>query len=57
MPGVSLADGTAVYAMSLVTKSTKPWSIYFGIPAKRLKGRSRGMLEVEKRFAAEHGAE
>lgn len=50
LPGVTLADGTAVYAMSLVTKSTEPWSIYFGIPAKRLKGRSRDMLSLEKRY-------
>ena len=53
MPGVTLADGTAVYAMSLVTKSTQPWSIYFGIPAKRLKGRSRDMLELEQRYLSE----
>lgn len=50
MPGVALADGTAVYAMSLVTKSTQPWSIYFGIPAKRLKGRSQDMLMLEARY-------
>lgn len=52
MPGVTLADGTSVYAMSLVTKSTQPWSVYFGIPAKRLKNRSREMLKHEARYLA-----
>ncbi|MCP5195857.1 MAG: acyltransferase [Gammaproteobacteria bacterium] len=50
VPGVTLADGTAVYAQSLVTKSTQPWSIYFGVPAKRIKGRSKRMLDLEKRY-------
>jgi len=34
-PGVKLAEGTAIGAMTLVTKSTEPWSVYFGIPAKK----------------------
>ena len=33
MPGVVLAEGTAVGAMTLVTRSTEEWSIYVGIPA------------------------
>jgi galactoside O-acetyltransferase len=49
-PGVSLANGTAVGAMSMVTKSTKPWSVYFGIPAKRLKARSNDLLELEEAY-------
>jgi acetyltransferase-like isoleucine patch superfamily enzyme len=39
MPGVILEEGTSVGAMSLVLKSTEPWSIYVGSPAKRLKER------------------
>ena len=31
MPGVILGEGTSVGAMSLVMKSTEPWSIYVGI--------------------------
>lgn len=52
LPGVNLAEGTAVYAMSMVTKSTMPWSIYFGIPAKRLKARSRQLLDHEAQIIA-----
>lgn len=47
-PGVTLAEGTAVGAMTMVTKNTKPWSIYFGIPAKKIKDRQRNLLELEQ---------
>ena len=50
LPGVTLQEGTAVWAMSLVTKSTEPWSVYFGIPAKRLWARKRDLLELEKQY-------
>lgn len=50
LPGVTLAEGTAVGAMSMVTKSTEPWSIYFGIPARRLKARSQNLLELEREY-------
>lgn len=50
VPGVTLADGTSVYAMSLITKSTQSWSVYFGRPARRIKSRSRTALELEKEY-------
>lgn len=50
LPGVTLEEGTSVGAMSMITKSTEPWSIYFGIPAKRLKARSQDLLELEQRY-------
>lgn len=53
VPGVKIGEGTAIGAMSLVLKSTEDWSIYVGIPAKRLKDRKRNMLELEKEFLAE----
>lgn len=43
--GVNIEEGTAVGAMSLMTSSTKPWSIYVGTPARFLKERSRDMLK------------
>lgn len=48
VPGVTLGEGTSVGALSLVMKSTDPWSVYFGIPARRLKARSRELLNCEK---------
>lgn len=53
MPGVTLAEGCSVGAMSLVTKSTTPWGIYVGIPAKRLKDRKQDLLKLEQQFLEE----
>lgn len=39
LPGVTLGEGSVVGACSLVTKSTEPWTIYVGVPAKPLKAR------------------
>lgn len=50
LPGVTLAEGCSVGAMSMVTKSTDPWGIYFGVPAKRLKNRSRELLKLERQY-------
>lgn len=49
-PGVVLGEGTSVGAMSLVLKSTEPWSIYFGIPAKKIRERRKDLLELEKKY-------
>lgn len=49
-PGVELAEGCSVGAMTLVNKSTQPWGIYVGNPAKRVKERKKDLLELEKQF-------
>lgn len=53
LPGVVLAEGSSIGAMSLVTKSTAPWGVYFGVPARRVMERKRELLELEKRFLAD----
>ena len=55
-PGVTLGEGTSVGAMSMVNKSTEPWSIYVGIPARRLKARKRDLLELERQYLADEHA-
>ena len=50
LPGVVIEEGTAVGAMSMVTKSTEPWSVYFGIPAKRLRARHKDLLDLERSY-------
>jgi galactoside O-acetyltransferase len=52
MPGVTLAEGTSVGALTLVTKSTEPWTMVFGVPARRLKARRRDLLEREQAYLA-----
>lgn len=49
-PGVTLGKGCCVGAMSMVTKSTDEWSVYFGIPAKRLKNRRQDLLMLEQQY-------
>jgi galactoside O-acetyltransferase len=49
-PGVVLGEGCSIGAMSLVTKSTDEWSVYFGIPAQKTKTRSRDLLQLEQEY-------
>ena len=49
-PGVVFGEGTAVGACSLVTKSTDPWGVYAGIPAKRVKERRKDLLLMEEDY-------
>lgn len=50
LPGVTLAEGCSVGSMSLVNRSTEAWGIYAGIPARRIKDRSRKLLEYCAEF-------
>lgn len=54
LPGVTLKEGAAIGAMSMVTKDTEAWSIYFGSPAKRIKGRKKTLLELEAAYLREY---
>lgn len=45
LPGVTIEEGCAIGAMSLVNKTTLPWGIYAGIPVKRIKERKRELLK------------
>ena len=50
LPGVTLEEGVAVGALSLVKKACNSFGIYMGVPAKRIGERKRDMLELEKKF-------
>lgn len=51
MPGVTLAEGSVLGANSVLTKSTEPWTIYVGSPAKPLKLRDKErILEGAKKL-------
>lgn len=52
-PGVEIAEGTAVGSMSVVNRSTEPWSIYMGIPARKIKNRNQQLLELEQLYLQE----
>jgi galactoside O-acetyltransferase len=44
MPNVTLAEGSILGANSLLTKSTEPWTIYVGSPAKPVKIRNKEII-------------
>ena len=50
LPGVTIGQGTAIGSMSLLTKSTLPWRIYTGIPARDLKERKMDLIELENKL-------
>lgn len=50
LPGVTIKEGTSIGACSLITKNCDEWGIYVGIPAKRIKERSKKILDLEKQF-------
>lgn len=57
LPGVTVEEGTSIGAMSMVTKTTEPWSVYFGVPAKKLKSRKKDLLLLEQEYLQGHNQE
>lgn len=52
LPGVTIGEGAAVGALSLVTEDLQSWTIYAGVPVRRLRPRSRELLALEKALLA-----
>ena len=50
LPGIIVEEGTAIGSMSLVKKNTNAWSIYAGIPGKKIKDRYTDLLELEEKM-------
>lgn len=48
LPGVTVGEGAAIGAQSLVTKDCEPFMIYAGVPARPIKARRRDLLELER---------
>ena len=53
LPGVTLEEGVAVGALSLVNRNCEAFGIYAGNPARRIKERKRDLLELENFFLAD----
>mgnify|MGYP002649945371 CR=1 FL=1 len=56
LPGVTIGEGTAVGAMSLVVKPLEPWGIYVGVPCKRIGERKKTLLKKEEMLLIENTA-
>lgn len=53
LPGVDIAEGSAFGCFSFINRSTQAWTIYAGIPAKRLRDRKKDLLELERQFLSD----
>jgi galactoside O-acetyltransferase len=49
-PGVDVGEGCSTGANSLLNRSTEPWGIYMGSPARRIRERNRNPLALEKQY-------
>jgi acetyltransferase-like isoleucine patch superfamily enzyme len=52
IPGAMLGEGSVVGALSLVGRPLKPWTVYAGVPARRLAERPRNALVGEREYLA-----
>jgi len=50
LPNVTLGDGVAIGALSLVTKDCEAFGVYIGTPAKKIKERKRDLLDLENKL-------
>lgn len=50
LPGVTLHEGVAVGALSLVTTDCEEFKVYSGVPAKPVKNRKMGLKTLELEF-------
>jgi galactoside O-acetyltransferase len=50
LPGVELKEGVAVGALSLIRLDCEDWTIYAGNPAKKIKNRKKGLLDLEIKY-------
>lgn len=53
LPGVVLAEGSAFGSFSLINRDSDAWSVNAGIPFKKMKDRSKRLLEKEELFKRE----
>lgn len=53
LPHVTIGEGCAFGAYSLIKKSCEPWGIYAGIPCTRKQERSRNLLTLEQQLLNE----
>ncbi|MGI6710755.1 MAG: acyltransferase [Bacilli bacterium] len=53
LPGVVLEEGSSFGAMSFINKSSLPWTVNIGQPARVLKERSKKLLLLEEKYLSE----
>lgn len=57
LPGVHMPIGSGIGALTLAHKSLEPWTLYLGVPMRKVKRTSTKMIELEARLLTKgHGA-
>ncbi len=54
LPGSIIREGSSLGCFSMLKGETKPWSIYAGIPVKKIQDRKKQLLKSEKKFLAQY---
>ena len=57
LPNVKIGEGASVGAMSLIRNDIEEFTINVGIPCKKIKNRSKKLLELEKEYIKEYNEE
>ncbi len=55
LPGVTIGEGCATGAMTLINRDLEPWGIYTGVPACLSRPRSRHLLTLESKLQDQEG--
>ena len=50
LPGVTIGEGAAAGALTLVARDLDPFTIYLGVPARKVGERKRDLLALEARI-------
>lgn len=50
LPGAYLSEGASFGAFSLVKTKVEPWTMNAGIPCRKIKERSKNILDLERKF-------
>lgn len=53
LPAVTVGEGASVGAMSLISRDVEPWTMNVGIPCRKIKERSRKLLEYAEKMKKE----
>ncbi|MBV7541532.1 acyltransferase [Acidovorax sp. sic0104] len=54
LPRVIVGEGASVGALSLITKSLDAWGVFAGHPARKIKTRSKRLLDLEESLLREN---
>jgi galactoside O-acetyltransferase len=56
LPNINIYQGACAGALSLINRDLEEWTLYAGIPAKKIRMRNKqNILELERRFLDEYG--